>query len=410
MAISDVTDWIDEFSRPGLTWFVKRLSANDTLATGAHQAGPYIPKSFLFDVLPEIDQPERENPDFNFDLYIDSHPDHRLIRAVWYNSRVRGSGTRNETRLTGFGGTTSALLDPDSTGSLAAFVFRRIDGKPECHVWVCDDATQSDLFEELVGIVEPKHYIIWKPGVEEPQGDLFEEANLANSCWLSAEEIPDNWAATFPTGAEIVQKTFELRPPAGMNPDVRLLRRRDCEFQVFRSIEKVFWHPKISRGFQDLDAFIGVAQSILQSRKSRSGKSLELHTHRIFLEEGFTCDTDFTHSPVLKGNKRPDFVFPNAAAFADPDFPVDRLRMLAAKTSCKDRWRQILNEADQVKIKHLLTLQEGVSKNQFDEMTDAGVRLVVPAGLHRSYPDSIRGHLITLEEFIAECRILQRNR
>jgi hypothetical protein len=56
--------------------------------------------------------------------------------------------------------------------------------------------------------------------------------------------------------------------------------------------------------------------------------------------------------------------------------------MLAAKTTCKDRWRQILNEADRIPAKHLLTLQEGVSEGQFREMNDAGVRLVVPRALH----------------------------
>ncbi len=45
--------------------------------------------------------------------------------------------------------------------------------------------------------------------------------------------------------------------------------------------------------------------------------------------------------------------------------------MLAVKTTCKDRWRQILNEAQRIKPKHLLTLQEGVSHRQFDEMQES---------------------------------------
>ena len=80
--------------------------------------------------------------------------------------------------------------------------------------------------------------------------------------------------------------------------------------------------------------------------------------------------------------------------------------MLAAKTTCKDRWRQIINEADRIRTKHLLTLQEGVSENQFREMTGSGVRLVVPEGLQNAYPGSVRPHLVTLESSIADIRIL----
>ncbi len=79
--------------------------------------------------------------------------------------------------------------------------------------------------------------------------------------------------------------------------------------------------------------------------------------------------------------------------------------MLAAKTTCKDRWRQVINEADRIGTKHLLTLQEGLSENQFREMTDAKVLLVVPAPLVKSYPASVQPHLQTLESFIADVRL-----
>ena len=43
--------WQDRFMAPDVIWYVKRLSANDTLASGAHQAGPYIPqKVSIFDL------------------------------------------------------------------------------------------------------------------------------------------------------------------------------------------------------------------------------------------------------------------------------------------------------------------------------------------------------------------------
>jgi hypothetical protein len=81
--------------------------------------------------------------------------------------------------------------------------------------------------------------------------------------------------------------------------------------------------------------------------------------------------------------------------------------MLAVKTTCKDRWRQILNEASRIPRKHLLTLQEGVSEGQYAEMEEAQVVLVVPAPLHDKYPRSVRSRLLTLQDFVDHVRALE---
>lgn len=405
MALGDLTDWLDEYARPSVVWFVKRLSANDTLATGAHQAGPYIPKRFLFSIFPLLNRPEVNNPDHWFDLYVDSHADHRTIRAIWYNNRLRG-GTRDEARLTNFGGAQSALLDPDSTGALTVFAFL-IDDRGiarDCHVWVCRDGIEEDLIEERIGPVEPGEYVVWTVTMALAHGDLFTSART--NCRLTEDEIPDSWKEKFPTGEEIIRKTVELRPDSGISVDARLLRRRECEYEIFQSVEEVIYLPRIRDGFATIDNFLGLAQTILQSRKSRSGNSLELHAREIFIEEGLRSGIDFHHKPIIEGGKRPDFLFPSQASYEDPEFPAARLRMLAAKTTCKDRWRQVLNEANRITTKHLLTLQEGVSEGQFREMREAGVQLVVPSGLHDSFPAAVRPHLLSFESFIADVRLL----
>lgn len=156
-----------------------------------------------------------------------------------------------------------------------------------------------------------------------------------------------------------------------------------------------------------MDEFIARAQTILQRRKARSGRSLELHTRRIFVEENLQEDIHFSHQPESEPGKKPDFLFPSRLAYQTKAFPDSQLRMLAVKTTCKDRWRQILNEAARILVKHLLTLQEGVSVNQFKEMTDANVRLVVPKRIISAFPASVRGHLQTLESFIGDVRLLQ---
>jgi hypothetical protein len=245
--------------------------------------------------------------------------------------------------------------------------------------------------------------VTWKTGAVPQLALSVDEAG----CHLDQAEMPASWLQKFPTGEEIIRKTLELRPPNGSDIDSRLIRRRECEYQIFRSVEEVRWLSRIREGFTSIDDFVNLAQSVLQSRKSRSGNSLELHLREIMMEESLRPDEDFSHRPIIEGTKRPDFLFPSRSAYEDAAFPTPKLRMLAVKTTCKDRWRQVLNEADRVALKHLLTLQEGVSEHQFREMQEASVQLVVPARLHKSYPKSVRPHLLSLESFIAEIRLLR---
>ena len=407
MAVVDLTDWLNDFTRPDVVWYVKRLSANDTLATKAHQAGPYIPREFLFGIFPSLNRPEAENPDVWLDLYVDSHADHRKVRAVWYNNRLRG-GTRNEARLTNFGGQASALLDPDSTGALTIFAFSRVAGADatECHVWVGRTEIEAELVEDRLGPVDPGNWLIWSPE-HDIAPDLFARpAPARTSCRLGPQEIPPAWLQRFPSGAEIIRKAVELRPGTGLDPDERLLRRRNCEYEIFLSVEEAVELPVIRKGFDSIDGFVARAQSIVQRRKARSGRSLELHAREIFIEEGLRENRQFAHGAESEPGRKPDFLFPSQERYRDAAFPKSRLRMLAVKTTCRDRWRQILNEAARIETKHLLTLQEGVSAGQFREMKESGVRLVVPTGLVRSYPEEIRPELITLESFIGDVRLL----
>ncbi|KAF0231828.1 MAG: hypothetical protein FD175_389 [Beijerinckiaceae bacterium] len=156
MALVDLTDWLDLQTGDNSIWYIKRLSANDTLANGSNQAGPYVPKNLAFDVFPQIDTGNIKNPDVWFNLYIDSHADHKKARLVYYNNRrATGGGTRNECRITNLGGGASSLLDPESTGSIAVFVFRPEEsGEIAVYVWVCGHTTEEDVVEERLGVAE----------------------------------------------------------------------------------------------------------------------------------------------------------------------------------------------------------------------------------------------------------------
>jgi len=81
--------------------------------------------------------------------------------------------------------------------------------------------------------------------------------------------------------------------------------------------------------------------------------------------------------------------------------------MLAVKRTCRDRWRQVLTEADRIDQKHLFTFQPGISEHQTAEMYGAGVRLVLPQSLFSSFTDRQIPYLINLGDFIEYVRSRQ---
>jgi hypothetical protein len=103
---------------------------------------------------------------------------------------------------------------------------------------------------------------------------------------------------------------------------------------------------------------------------------------------------------VTENNSKPDFIFPSFAHYQDIHFPAERLIVLGAKTSCKDRWRQVLAEANRVERKHLITLEPAISVAQTDEMVSAKLQLVVPTSVQSTYSVPQRPLLQQVKDFI----------
>ena len=386
-------DWIIDVANPEWEIYIKRLSANDTGASESHQAGIYMPKAILASLFPSLDTKDAPNPEVLFTAKVESDdvPEQEL-RAIYYNQK-----TRNEKRITrwksGVGYT--PLQDKEKTGAIAIFAFSKNEAADSEYMraWVCRDTEEEDYLEEKFGEIDPQQTYF-------ASGDVIFEG-IATLSAIKTEEYPDVWKNDFPSGTEIINYLFERKLHAEMPVDVRLLERRKHEFNLFRLVENHHVMPLIERGFDDVEDFIKVANSISNRRKSRSGRSLELHLENVFLEEGLN---DFGVQCRTEGNKKPDFLFPNCDAYSDLGFPAERLRMLAVKTTVKDRWRQILNEANRINTSFLFTLQQGVSENQFQEMKDENVQLVVPEPLHHAFPKSVRPGLFSLRHFIDDTK------
>ena len=140
----------------------------------------------------------------------------------------------------------------------------------------------------------------------------------------------------------------------------------------------------------------------MNRRKSRAGHSLENHFEALLRHDGLPFD----RQPRIDGHSRPDLLIPGKNAYEDPRFPTSRLLVAGIKTTCKDRWRQILNESKRIPEKHLITLQEAISRNQLREMNEANVTLVVPKVFHPGYDIGTGIRLLSVEDFLEKVRSL----
>ena len=185
------------------------------------------------------------------------------------------------------------------------------------------------------------------------------------------------------------------------DPDAALMVWMEKEEALFRQFERHIVEDRLKAGFvnsagADVDGFLKFSLSVQNRRKSRVGLALENHLEEVFCEQG----TRFVRGAKTENRAKPDFLFPGIEEYHDETFPDAHLAMLGVKSTCKDRWRQILPEADRIREKHLLTLEPGISENQTAEMQALDVQLVLPRSLHETYRPAQQSWLMNLEEFL----------
>jgi len=364
---------------------LKFISANDVGLTGGHQCGFYLPEKQR---ATEFYASRRFEPGSNFEeeVEVDWYRWGRTQSCVkWYGTR-----TRSEFRLTRFGRDFPFRTEAD-LGNVLALVRT---APRTFRAYVLDTEEEIEYACAALGVEFVGTYALYPArAVMDVNACLKEQfAEFAASC------------AGYPSGAAFTRATVEALSrcdPAfsRCGVDARLLRGVTVEYQLYRTVEASIDGPSVREGFQTVDAFVEKANEVLNRRKSRAGRSLENHVEQVL------SAADLPHVVRPAGVPgTPDFLFPAAEAYHSSAYPESGLLVLGVKTTCKDRWRQVTQEAPRVRTKHLLTLQPGISEPQVREMTAAGVRLVVPDGLQREYPPSVRGRLVSLEAFLAHCR------
>jgi type II restriction enzyme len=368
---------------------LKFISANDAGQTGSHQCGFYLPKSAWRMFTPHPPRKER----------LDKHrvnilwPDGRITESdvTWYGRR-----SRQEYRLTRFG-KDFPWLTADSVGDLLVLIPK---SDTEFIAYVLDNDEDIEEIQASLGVEIVETWGIYQDGIAQVEEE-DEDACLDRRFRAFAEAVEE-----FPEGAVISKATREAIvdciPQFGaVVVDKRLLRIIKEEYRLFRMIERKIFQPEVQRLFASLDDFIETAMKILQARRSRAGRALENHVEHLFTEAGIP----FQMRQIVD-DTRPDVIIPSKAAYDDPQYPLHKLMMIGVKTTCKDRWRQVTKEAPRIPIKHILTLQEGVSRKQLEEMRGANVTLIVPQPLHKKYPDRKNIKILDLNSFIASVKRL----
>lgn len=362
--------------------YCKFLSANDSGATGGHQSGILISKS----ASQMIFQRSLEHENIL----------KRTVEIQWQDDFTTQSvftyySSKNELRVTKFG-RGFPFLNPDQTGTL--FVLTQQEAE-HYRAFFLDTEEEIEQFLGAFGLSPAETNRLIDAG----------QLQTATREQLAIQEFIASLTVDFPMSEEMSAAARDIQNSVyghlehiRTDPDRKIIEWTNMEYTLFKAIENARYGDRIARGFACVDEFTVMANMVLNRRKSRAGKSLEHHLAAIF--DG--NDIIYAPQPVTEGNKKPDFIFPSQEAYHDMTFPTDRLISLAAKTTCKDRWRQVITEADRLRDrpKYLCTLQQGISPAQMDEMQAENVILVVPRPYITTYPRDRQHRIWTLSRFV----------
>ncbi len=363
--------------------FCRFITANDTGKNGSHQAGFYIPKCaapLLFDTLGVKGENKEKFVEIKWqdDFTTDS-------RLIYY-----GQGTRNEYRITRFG-RNFPFFEEDNVGDL--LIIAQHNETLYYGFVLQTDQDIDDFFAYFNLSSEKTNQLI----------DITQATTSDKQIEICIQKIVSQYT-DFPEtrqmaafAREVYNKVHNVTDTKICDsPDEHLLKWFDTEYCLFRGFEEKVYAPIYNAPFPSCQELVKFSNTILNRRKSRAGKSLEHHLATIFT----AAKLEYEEQAVTEDNKKPDFLFPNGEAYHNLLFPTENLVFLGAKTTCKDRWRQVLNEANRIDTKYLFTMQQGISKNQLREMKHEHLKLVVPATYRTSFDKEFQPEIETLASFI----------
>jgi hypothetical protein len=346
---------------------------------------------------------ERKKVNAQF-LYLSDEEDQRILNdgfLTWYDARENHQ-TRSEFRL---------YFPSNDVTSLSQTDDLLIISKLQDNSYVVIIAPSKSTFESqlawLFDISSDLKGFDTKVFEEQEDKELdYASKFILEELGLETEETDENFldlifesfGKSFPTTKDFSKFSRNTLPEvsAKEDPDDAILKWMEREELLFKTLEEYLVSQKLENGFEDVDSFISYSLSVQNRRKSRAGYALEYHLAQVFDEFGL----NYSHGKMTENRSKPDFLFPEIEKYHNESYPENCLNMLGVKSTCKDRWRQVLSEAARIEEKHLFTLEPGISENQTNEMKANKLQLVLPDSLHSSFKEVQKSYLLNLAEFI----------
>lgn len=406
---------IEEFVGRSGQLFLKKLSRNDASWAddgGGHQYGFYVPRAIRESgFFPEL-HARADIPHIFENVCPSFWPQTGELRATSGLKFYSNKGS--ECHFTRIPAELFAGISPASWllgGTL-------LQPEDEAHHWfvVIDSASaDAELLESRLDIQADFHFGLFTPAdfkqastleadeaaelIEEIDSALRNGSIEALAARYSKLPSPDSLAAE---ARELFLESTRSRafdPWSIKKPGDALMRvSRDIEYSIYRrhelrmravEIAKVMAsHDRIAtsavRGFPAMNS---IFLSASQQRKSRAGKSFESHLAAMLKAGGVKFEAQ-----AILGQRRPDFVLPDQATVAlDGNRGYNEAAILSAKTTLRERWKQITHERFNCAI-FLATVDDRVSKEALEDLRSAEITLVVPESLKMKTNESFYYH------------------
>lgn len=411
--------------------FIKKLSRNDCVwADGAefgHQNGVYIPREIReTDFFPTLKNVNPAKP------HIFESP----VKTFWpgtgefKTSNLKHYSNKGpEMHFTGVPKEYFAELTPASL--LIGGVLKKSHG--ESHHWfmVIDSALdEAEILETMFDLDADFHFGLFKPesSLRIPQDEsekLIEEisksltsGNLV-SFISSVSKLPSPSLLASKAQQEYLSQhgLAKLDPYLIENPGDAIMKiSRDIEYKLYKRAElrhraaevvRIITEKNadivtaVVRGFPELDATF---LSASQHRKSRAGRSFEQHIGQLLTDGNISFEEQ-----AVAGGRRPDFVLPNLITLTDKARSFDGALVLSAKTTLRERWKQITLEKFDCSL-FLATVDDRVSADAINDMQRQKICLIVPESLKKAketcYKDKV--NVITFRAFFDEQIAIKR--
>ena len=249
----------------------------------------------------------------------------------------------------------------------------------------------TDSWQSDTGALSRRDFHHYQTGILDELGIEIAIPSLSND----EDIVLEKFGRKFPPTKVMSAFARSLTEVDLSNPDHAILEWLNREESLFRALENLDVQPRLDKGFEEVADFISYSLSVQNRRKSRRGWSFTNHLAALW--DGHHLK--YAREKKTEGNQ-PDFIFPSIDSYHNPEFNAEFLTMLGAKTTLKDRWRQVLPEAERIPQKHLCTLQAGISVKQTDQMRKQQVTLVIPDGLQATFTETQRRDIINLKQFI----------